>query len=68
MLFDSVVWGLLILTPAWNDACYCSRLNRVLELALALEYVHGGSGLGTMMHRDLKSVSCDSPGCDMPYM
>ena len=29
----------------------------MLELALALEYVHGNLGPGPMMHRDLKSVS-----------
>lgn len=34
-----------------------SRLDRVLELALALEYIHGGSGMGVMLHRDIKSVS-----------
>ncbi|CAM9636590.1 unnamed protein product, partial [Laminaria digitata] len=33
------------------------RLDRALELALALEYVHGGAGVGTMMHRDIKSVN-----------
>lgn len=34
-----------------------ARLDRVLELALALEYVHGRSGVGTMMHRDIKNVN-----------
>ena len=34
-----------------------SRLDRALELALALEYVHEGAGIGTIMHRDIKSVS-----------
>lgn len=34
-----------------------SRLDRAMELALALKYVHGGAGIGTMMHRDIKSVS-----------
>ncbi|CAM9939249.1 unnamed protein product, partial [Ectocarpus fasciculatus] len=33
------------------------RLQRTLELAQALEYVHGGSGIGPMMHRDIKSVN-----------
>eukprot|EP00903_Cladosiphon_okamuranus_P008928 g8546.t1 len=33
------------------------RLDRILELALALRYVHGGSGRGVMMHRDIKSVN-----------
>lgn len=40
------------------DPCLLrSRLDRALELALALKYVHGGAGVGTMMHRDIKSVS-----------
>ncbi|CBN77120.1 Serine/threonine-protein kinase CTR1 [Ectocarpus siliculosus] len=33
------------------------RLHRALELAQALEYVHGGSGIGSMMHRDIKSMN-----------
>ncbi|CAM9429294.1 unnamed protein product [Ectocarpus sp. 12 AP-2014] len=33
------------------------RLQRTLELAQALEYVHGGSGIGPIMHRDIKSVN-----------
>eukprot|EP00752_Nemacystus_decipiens_P007313 g6544.t1 len=33
------------------------RLHRALELAQALEYMHGGSGMGSMMHRDIKSVN-----------
>ncbi|CAM9528491.1 unnamed protein product, partial [Discosporangium mesarthrocarpum] len=37
---------------------YRTRLNRVLELALALEHVHETSMSGmTMMHRDIKSVN-----------
>lgn len=34
-----------------------SRLHRALELAQGLEYVHGGSGNGSMIHRDIKNVS-----------
>ncbi|CAM9858088.1 unnamed protein product, partial [Scytosiphon promiscuus] len=33
------------------------RLHRALELAQALEYVHEGSGVGPMLHRDIKSVN-----------
>eukprot|EP00752_Nemacystus_decipiens_P007234 g6475.t1 len=33
------------------------RLDRILELALALQYLHGGSGRGVIMHRDIKSVN-----------
>ena len=45
--------------PAVFLACWTdSRLRRALELAQALEYMHhGGSGMGAMMHRDIKSVS-----------
>lgn len=34
-----------------------SRLHRVLELALALQYMHEGIGTaGAVMHRDIKNV------------
>lgn len=39
-----------------------SRLRRAMELAQALEYMHGGSGMGAMMHRDIKSVSALAGG------
>ncbi|CAM9764070.1 unnamed protein product [Ectocarpus sp. 12 AP-2014] len=33
------------------------RLHRALELSQALEYVHGGFGIGSMIHRDIKSMN-----------
>jgi len=49
--------NLLFWLPCVCSRATDSRLDRILELALALEYVHGGSGIGVMLHRDIKSVS-----------
>lgn len=48
----------LVLVAAFFLFCTIdSRLHRALELAQALEYMHGGCGIGVMMHRDIKNVS-----------
>lgn len=50
--------SLVVLTGGFFACWTDSRLRRALELAQALEYMHhGGSGMGAMMHRDIKSVS-----------